>query len=122
MSNNSIPMKILAEVNLKDDLIKYMSEIKADLSAEPQFWTENLEPGYRGSEMSVFVAVISASGAALGALIAGLFEVIRNHKSEKLIIEIEGQGRLEIRPNTSNEKIAEYIDKIKKAHNRHLIQ
>jgi hypothetical protein len=74
--------------------------------------TQN-RPRLRGIEPTVLVALVSAGGTALGALITGLLQVARESHSSKIVVQGKDGKRLEFPADTPLDKIEEFKKLIK---------
>lgn len=67
---------------------------------------------FKSLETNVVVAIVSASSAALGALITGLLNVAAQGRSKKIVIERNGT-RIEVPVDCPAEKVKEYVELLK---------
>jgi hypothetical protein len=68
----------------------------------------------RGSlEPTVIVAVVGATGTVVGALIAGLFQLINGKKGEKILFRSSQGATIEFPANLSPHELEEKIQKLK---------
>lgn len=69
--------------------------------------------GFRSIDPTILVAIIGSSGVALAALISGLFNIAKERKSQKIVIQGKDGASLEIPVDTPPEKISELVKQLR---------
>jgi hypothetical protein len=67
----------------------------------------------RGLDTTILVAIVGATGTGVGALIAGLFQLITGKKDEKIVLRTSGGMTIEFPASLSAKRLDEMIDKLK---------
>jgi hypothetical protein len=111
ISSISIPQQELQSL-LEEELKLQKLPINLQLETDPHN-TRSIDP-------TILVALVTASGVVLSALINGLILVAQTKNQEKLILQGRNGARLEIPVNTPSKKIDEYIDKLKQIDVEHI--
>lgn len=97
-----------------DDLQKELTKYCSGLSTPPQFEISMQKARFRSMEPAFLVAIVGASGAALGSLITGLLAIMKQHKAGKIEIHGKDYRKLIIPADMPLEKIDELLGKIEK--------
>src|SRR5687767_7843673 len=99
---------------------KYSSEqIESKLShilVERETWNI-LQPErkvrVRGMDTTILIAIVGASGTALGTLISGLFQMISDKRAEKIVLRASNGITIEFPANLPPKKLDEMLNKLK---------
>jgi len=67
----------------------------------------------RGLDPTVLVAVVGATGTAVGALVAGMFQLISGKKDERIVLRLSNGASIEFPADLPPKKLDEIINKIK---------
>jgi hypothetical protein len=76
----------------------------------------SIQPGtvqVRGVDPRVVVALVSASSAAIGALLSGLLQIAKERCSGKITLQGNDGSRVEVPANTSPEKLNALIENVR---------
>jgi hypothetical protein len=68
----------------------------------------------RGADPAVVVALVSASSAAIGALLTGLLQIAKERCSGRITLQGSDGSRIDVPANTSPEKFDALIENIRK--------
>ena len=100
--------------NLSLDKFKELIEKQVNLN-ESDIHLEIKRPNFipRGLDPTILVAIVGAAGTCLGAFLSGILQILKQTKSEKIVIQTKNGSRIEIPANTSADKLDQYIEKIK---------
>jgi hypothetical protein len=66
----------------------------------------------RGIDPTVLVAIVGATGTAIGGLIAGLFQLVSGRKDEKIVLKSSKGATIEFPASLSSQKLDELILKL----------
>lgn len=69
------------------------------------------------SDPAVVVAIMGAVGTVLGALIAGLLQVVQHYATGEIVLETEDGAKITVPRGTSLEEIDRLIEKLDKMRN-----
>ncbi|HKC63105.1 MAG TPA: hypothetical protein VKB86_05680 [Pyrinomonadaceae bacterium] len=94
-----------------DDVIKSISHIK-DIEIRVNPKEADKEP-FRTLEATVIVAIVSAAGVGLGALIGGILSVAAQAQNKKIVIQTQRGTRIEVPVDCSKEKVQDYVEMLK---------
>jgi hypothetical protein len=67
----------------------------------------------RGLDPTILVAIVGATGTAVGALIAGLLQLVNGKKDEKIVLRTSSGMTIEFPANLSSKRLDEMINKLK---------
>ena len=67
----------------------------------------------RGLDPTVLVAIVSALGTGLGALITGLLQIARQSTNKKIVMQSQSGQRLEVPADISPEELDALLEKLK---------
>ena len=67
----------------------------------------------RGPDSTVVVALVSASSAAVGALLTGLLQIAKERSSGRIILQANDGSRVEVGADTPSEKLDELVEKVR---------
>ncbi len=67
----------------------------------------------RDVDATIVVAVASATGAALGALLSGLLEIAKARKVQQVVFQGKDGRRLEVPAETPLDRIDAYLDRLR---------
>lgn len=68
----------------------------------------------RGIDPTVLVALVGAGSTAFGAVIAGLFNIAKKFRCEKIVLQGKGGQRIEVPADTDLQKIKQLVDEIRR--------
>lgn len=105
-----ISPEIMSIDKLKDNLEAQNYERGVELILE----TRKSETRLRGMDPTILVAIAGAGGAAIGALITGLLQILKQTIANKIVMQTRSGYRLEIPANLSPEEIEALIEKLRK--------
>jgi hypothetical protein len=88
---------------------KIQSLLKATLPPEIEL-NLSQQTNKRGVDPTILVASIGGAGTLLGALITGLFQILKEARTSKLVIVGASGRKVEIPANASNEELARAIE------------
>jgi hypothetical protein len=99
---------------------KYLPEqikrILTDLEVWDSSWKiQERDSGVRsrGLDPTILVAIVGATGTGVGALVAGLFQLVNGRKGEKIVLRSSSGMTIEFPADLSPEKLNEMILKLK---------
>jgi len=92
-----------------DDLIQRLERSPDWSSREIRLLLRKSDQEFRTIDSTVLVAVVSALGAGVGALISGLLNIAKESKTNKLIIKDKNGRTLEIPAEYPMEKVKELV-------------
>ena len=68
----------------------------------------------RAIEPTILVATLSAAGASLGALLKGIFDLLKEREMRKVVVEIKGESKkIEIPADYPIEQVEYLIEKMR---------
>ena len=67
----------------------------------------------RGLDPTILVAIVGATGTGVGALIAGLLQLINGKQDERIVLRSSNGKSIEFPANISPKKLDEMINKLK---------
>jgi hypothetical protein len=115
-TKKSIRLEILSSRSESSALLAALSEMCPD----GQFRLAGQTSAFRSLDPSVLVAVVGASGTALGALLGGLLAVAKQKHSNKIVIRGKSAS-LEVPADTSLQKIDALLERIREMENLQVI-
>jgi predicted ribonuclease YlaK len=95
------------------DLKEFLERQPAWKSADVTLSTHKALARTRGLEPTLLVAIVGAAGAGLGALIAGLFQVLREKSAKRIVIQAANGRRMEFPAGLSEAEINVLVEKLK---------
>ena len=69
----------------------------------------------RGVDPTVLVAIVGAASTSLGALLSGLFGILMQARSNKIVIQTKDGGKIEIPANYSPQQVSDVIGKLQES-------
>ena len=95
------------------DLQQQLDRILAGVQDSPE-WNIGTHPSrFRTVDPAILVAIVGASGAALGALVTGLLRIAQKKGTQKIVIQGRDGRRLEVPADTSTERIGELLQVVR---------
>jgi hypothetical protein len=70
-------------------------------------------PRLRGADPALIVALVSASSAAIGALLTGLLQIAKERCSGRITLQASDGSRVDVPANTSPERLDALIENIR---------
>lgn len=108
-----IVIKSSEEIAAPAEMKKYLESLPAIKSNDLTLLLGKSKTRLRGIEPTVLVAVVGATGAGLGALIAGLFQFLQRRSAKTIIMQTASGERLEFPADMKSEEIDLLIEKLK---------
>ena len=103
-------IRLLSAALSSAEMKKWFEKDQSITEAGVRFDLVENRPHLRGVEPTILVAIISAAGTALGALVSGLLQVARDSHSEKVLIQGKDGARVEFPANMSSENARKLVD------------
>jgi hypothetical protein len=106
----------MANFELSISSHKYSREkIKTVLTEWDSSWqTYEQDKGIRsrGLDPTILVAIVGATGTAIGGLVAGLFQLVNGKKDERIVLRSSKGATIEFPANLSSQELDELILKV----------
>ena len=68
---------------------------------------------FRAPESSILLAIVATSGTALGALVSGILQIIKERSAKRIVIQSKSGTRLEVPRDIKSDELEVLVSKIR---------